>query len=85
MMPTNASALEEAVIGTLLRTGPCSLDDLVMRLPNLSWGEVFTAVDRMSRDRRLSLRQLGYSTYQIALSSQFASPRSTYRQEAAHP
>jgi hypothetical protein len=32
---------------------------------------VFGAVDRMSRDGRVLLRQLGYSTYQIALHSQF--------------
>jgi hypothetical protein len=74
MMPTNASAQEEAVVEMLQRTGPCCLDDLVRYLPNLSWDEVFVAIDRMSRDGRLSLRQLGYSTYQITLRSLIASP-----------
>jgi hypothetical protein len=67
MMP-----VEEAIIEKLRRNGPCCLDDVVSYLPNLSWGEVFLAVDRMSRDGRLLLRQLGYSTYQITLRSQFA-------------
>ena len=67
MMP-----IEEAIIEKLRRSGSCCLDDVVMYLPNLSWREVFLAVDRMSRDGRLLLRQLGYSTYQISLSSQFA-------------
>ena len=85
MMPTIiASAQEKAVIEMLQRTGPCCLDDLVKYLPSLSWGEVFVAVDRMSRDGRLLLRQLGYSSYQITLSSQLASPRSSYCQKEAN-
>jgi hypothetical protein len=66
------TSTEEVVIEILQRTGPCSLDDLVRSLPYLTWGEVFVAVDRMSRKGRLWVQQLGYSTYQIALSSQIA-------------
>jgi len=62
-------SIEQAIIEKLRRSGPCCLDDIVAYLPNLSWGEVFLAIDRMSRDGRLLLRQLGYSTYQIALGS----------------
>jgi hypothetical protein len=67
------------------KTSPCCLEDLVTYLPNLTWGEVFLAVDRMSRDGRLLLRKVGYSTYQITLPSQLASPRSSYLQKEAHP
>ena len=67
MMP-----IEKAIIDMLRRCGPCCLDDVLAYLPNLSWGEVFAAVNRMSRDGRLLLRQLGYSNYQIALHSQFS-------------
>jgi hypothetical protein len=66
------TSTEEVVIEILQRTVPCSLDDLVRSLPYLTWGEVFVAVDRMSRKGRLWVRQLGYSTYQIVLSSQIA-------------
>jgi len=66
MMP-----LEAAIIELLRNGGPCCLDDVVAYLPNFSWGEVFGAIDRMSRDGRVLLHQLGYSTYQIALRSQF--------------
>lgn len=59
--------IEDAIVETLLRSGPCCLDDVVTSLRSFSWGEVFGAVDRMSRDGRLSLRQLGYSTYQLTL------------------
>jgi hypothetical protein len=80
MMPINTSA-DEVVLEMLQRTGPCYLDDLITSLPHLSWGEVFVAVDRMSRNGRVLLRQLGYSTYQITLPSQIASPSC---QEARH-
>jgi hypothetical protein len=63
--------VEEAIVETLQRSGPCCLDDVVTDLPHFSWGEVFLAVDRMSRDGRVSLLQLGYSTYQITLRAQF--------------
>ena len=60
--------IEEAIIEKL-RSGPCCFDEVVTGLPNFSWGEIFVAVDCMSRDRRVFLRQLGYSTYQISLGS----------------
>ena len=61
------SPIENAIVEKLQKAGPCCLDDVVRYLPNSSWGEVFLAVDRMSKDGRLSLLQLGYSTYQITL------------------
>jgi hypothetical protein len=66
MMP-----IEEAILEQLRISGPCCLDDVVTYLPDLSWGQVFNAVDRMSKDGRVLISQLGYSTYQIALHSQF--------------
>ena len=75
--------IEEAIIDTLRRNGPCCLDDVVTYLPNLSWGEVFLAVDRMSRDGRVLLRQLDHS-YRIALRSQLASSRSPSGHKGAY-
>ena len=64
--------LEETILEQLRLRGPCGLDDVVTYRPDLSWGEVFRAIDRMSRDGRVVLHPLGYSTYQIALYSQFS-------------
>ena len=64
--------LEYAIVQTLRRSGPCCLDDVVTSLPGFSWGVVFGAVERMSRDGRVLLRQVGYSTYQISLHSRAA-------------
>ncbi len=69
--------IEAAITETLQRSGPCGLDDLVTSLSSSNWGEVFAAVDRMSRDGRVVLHQRGFSTYQISLGSQFHHSHST--------
>ena len=60
----------EEVILEKLRNGPCSLDDVVNYLSIFTTGEIFVAIDRMSRDGRVLLRQHGYATYQLSLGSQ---------------
>jgi hypothetical protein len=69
--------LEEAIIEKLRQGGPCCLDDVVTHLSRFNSEEIFSAIDRMSRDGRLSLRQLGHSTFQLSLGSQFANSSST--------
>ena len=64
MMPINAPA-EKLIIDILRRTGPCFMDDLLSALPELSWSEVFRMVNQMSRDGRLRLLQVGYSSYAL--------------------
>lgn len=73
--------VEAAIVDTLRRSGPCRLDDVVTSLSSCSWGEVFAAVDRMSRDGGVFLSQLGYSTYQLSLVPQ-SHPSSTSTQTA---
>src|SRR5262249_60756773 len=70
MLPIEDTILDK------LRSGPCCLDEVVTTLSNFSWGEIYVAVDRMSRDGRVLLRQVGYSTYQISLNSQVPQFRS---------
>jgi hypothetical protein len=48
--------IEADIIELLRSNGPCCLDDVVSCLPRLIWGEVFGAIDRMSRDRRVLVR-----------------------------
>jgi len=69
MMP-----IEEAIVEKLRENGPCSLDDVVTSIPNSSWGVIFAAVERMSRDGRLLLHQCSYSAYQVSLGSHVAYP-----------
>ena len=59
--------IEAAIVETLQKSGPCCLDNVVTSLPTFSWGEIFDAVDQMSRDGRVSLRRMGTSAYQVSL------------------
>lgn len=65
-------SIEEAIVEKLRNDGPCCFDDVVTGLPHFSWGQIFVAIDCMSRDGRVSLRRLGYSTLEISLGPQFA-------------
>ncbi len=71
--------IEEAIVEKLRKGGPCCLDDIVTHLPNFSWGEIFVAVDCMSKDG------LGYSTYQISLGSQFVQFSSSTSEKRMRP
>ena len=64
---TAMQPIDAAIVETLQRSGPCPLDDVVTSLSIFSWGEVFDSADRLSREGRVRLSQLGYSTYQLSL------------------
>ena len=67
--------IEDAIVEKLRTGGHCCLDDVVTHLsPIYSWSEIFIAVDRMSRNGGVLIRQLGYSTFQIALPPEGVSP-----------
>ncbi len=68
--------IEKATIEKLRKDDPCSLDDVLTHLSGFSSGEIFIAVDQMSRDGRVFIRQRGYSTYQLSLGFQCAYVRS---------
>jgi hypothetical protein len=67
-------SIEKAIVEKLSENGPCSLDDIVTSIPNSSWGVIFAAVDRMSREGRLLLHQCSYSAYQVSFGSHVAYP-----------
>jgi hypothetical protein len=81
MEPLDAS-MEEAVLDRLQSSGPCSMEDLVMQLPNFSWSQVFLTVDRMSRVGLLLLQRRTGSAYYVALPSQHALHPSSRQKEA---
>lgn len=75
--------VEEEIIERL-HSGPRSFDEIVTGLPDFSWGEIFVAIDYMSRDGRVFLRQLGFSTYQVSLGSRRTEFRSGMSENSMH-
>jgi len=59
--------VESAILETLERGGPCSLDELYQALSDYSWNQVFAAVDRLSRNGRLLLRRPGRFDYRVSI------------------
>jgi hypothetical protein len=56
----------------------CELDDLVLRVPELTWNQVFLEVDRLSRTGQVRVTAMGGGTYAIWL------PKKEKRTRAPH-
>ncbi len=70
--------IESMVLDNLREQGPCTIDELSTRLHNCTWNQVFTIVDRLSRDGRLQLQHPTPSVYVVLLGSQAKMPRVTF-------
>jgi hypothetical protein len=51
-----AQNIESAIYRELNNLGPCTFEELVTRLPDYSWNQIFAAVDRISREGTVTLR-----------------------------
>jgi len=62
-----ALSIESAIHQQLARAGTCSLDELAALLPDYSWGQVFSAVDRLTRDGTVILKHQAPFRYLLSL------------------
>ena len=69
-------SIESAIHQQLGRVGACSLDELNDLLPGYSWAQVFSAVDRMTREGAVTLKHPDPFHYLLSL----APPRSAEMQ-----
>lgn len=60
-------AVESAIFQEVAWRGPLKLEELLHKLPAYGWNQVFAAVDRLSRDERLSIERVNRSTYLVRL------------------
>ncbi len=66
---TQFSQVESVILQALERRGPCTIDELTERLPDYTWNQVFTSVDRLSRGSILTIRHATKFQYMVSLSS----------------
>jgi hypothetical protein len=59
-MDLQTAATETLVMTILEREGTLRLDQIIARLPELSWSQVFRAVDNLSRRGVILLRRRGF-------------------------
>lgn len=73
---TQAYSIESAIHRQLAQIDSCSLDELVALLRDYSWAQVFSAVDRLTRDGTVTLTHPAPSRYLFSLAlSQLAEAR----------
>jgi hypothetical protein len=68
-MATGNTDADEAVLNMLQRYEVLMIEDLITGRPDLSWVQLFLAVDRLSRKNVIALRRIGPS-YQILSTNQ---------------
>ncbi|HEX4966946.1 MAG TPA: hypothetical protein VFV44_00370 [Nitrospiraceae bacterium] len=68
-MATGNADADEAVLNMLQRYEVLMIEDLITGRPDLSWAQLFLAVDRLSRKNMIALRRIGPS-YQILSTNQ---------------
>lgn len=57
--------VEDQVIDVLQRTETCDLDEVTRQCTNLTWNQVFLAVDRLSRSGEIMLVPMGRGMYAL--------------------
>jgi uncharacterized protein (DUF433 family) len=59
--------IEKDILQDLERQGPCSIEEMVAHLPGYTWNQVFNAVDRLSRNAKVTLQHPSRFGYQVSL------------------
>jgi hypothetical protein len=59
------SAAEDQVIDIVLKTRACDLEEVTRHCTNLTWNQVFLAVDRLSRSGEVMLVPRSRGTYMV--------------------
>jgi hypothetical protein len=66
-MPSQDHAVVDRIVEFVSRHPGCLLEDVVMHCPDLTWNQVFLAVDSLSRCGKLHLKQKGPGLYSLSL------------------
>jgi hypothetical protein len=61
---------DDRVLEVIVRSPDRMLDEVALECPDLTWNQVFIAIDRLSREGTLSLTPKGRGLYTVRLSNQ---------------
>jgi hypothetical protein len=70
----DAAQVDRIVMEFVQTHSPTTMDALVRSLVTLSWAQVFSAVDRLSRTHRIQLQQTPHRDYTIRMPDPFICP-----------
>ena len=66
-MSPQQGTVADRILETLRRAPVCELDDLELRLPDLTWNQVFLEIDRLSRTGQVRVTAKGLGVYTVRL------------------
>lgn len=80
--------IESAILDEIRRQGPCSMDELVRRLSGFTWNQVFSVLDRLSREGKLLIQCKRRFEYEVTVPPSFhtaeeGTPRTAHPMPAA--
>lgn len=64
-----STTIHSVIRSQLRQQGPCTLENLLDRLPQFSWSQIFTVVDQLSREGELVLRRPARFGYEVSMGS----------------
>ena len=67
MTQTNVPSLDSVICHEVTSLASCTFDELVQRLPAYSWAQVFSAVDRLSRQGTLTISRTRCFGYVVSI------------------
>jgi hypothetical protein len=56
----------EKIMQVIIRSPDCSLEEVVLECPDLTWNQVFCEIDRMSRTGQVRLMPKGPGRYGVS-------------------
>ena len=65
----HSQAVADRIIKEVSHSPGCLLDELVSACPDLTWNQVFSEVDHLSRTGELSLKRQSHGRYTLSLPS----------------
>jgi hypothetical protein len=61
------TAATKQVMEIIRRSSQCDLEDVAFACPGLTWNQVFMAIDRLSREGAVNLRNSGPGRYTVSI------------------
>jgi hypothetical protein len=74
MEQTYVPSLDSVICHEVTSLVSCTLDELAQRVPAYSWGQVFAAVDRLSRQGTLTLSRASRFGFVLSVGSNLPLP-----------
>lgn len=68
-MPPYSTA-DHSVLEIIIRSPGTAFDEVVLQCPNLTWNQVFTAIDRLNREGVVTLTPKGGGHYSVHTADQ---------------